>query len=134
LNSAILALEDETVFEGRSFGASAERSGEVVSKTTLAGYQELFTHPAYSSRIVILHHSQTGNYRTPAANCVTHAQLSVNPDNMRVGYRTNWASSFPFARLSLPDNYTRPLPAIVTLGFEYAPPSSNSGAKPLAVP
>ena len=29
LDSAILALEDGTVFEGRSFGAPAERSGEV---------------------------------------------------------------------------------------------------------
>src|SRR6266566_3630933 len=30
LDSAILALEDRTVFEGRSFGAPVERSGEVV--------------------------------------------------------------------------------------------------------
>jgi len=58
-------------------------------------------------------------YGIPAANCVTHAQVSVNPDNMRVGYHTDWASSFPFAQLGLPDNYTRPLPAIVAFGFEY---------------
>ena len=51
--------------------------------------------------------------------CVTHAQVSVNPDNMRVGYHTDWASSFPFAQLGLPDNYARPLPAMVTFGFEY---------------
>ncbi|HXK04736.1 MAG TPA: carbamoyl-phosphate synthase domain-containing protein, partial [Verrucomicrobiae bacterium] len=30
MNSAILALEDGTVFEGRSFGAPRQRSGEVV--------------------------------------------------------------------------------------------------------
>jgi len=50
LNSAILALEDGTVFEGRSFGAPAERSGEVVFNTALTGYQEVFTDPSYSAR------------------------------------------------------------------------------------
>ena len=54
LNSAILALEDGTVFEGRSFGAPAERSGEVVFNTALTGYQEVFTDPSYSGQIVIL--------------------------------------------------------------------------------
>jgi len=37
LDSAILALEDGTVFEGRSFGAPAERSGEVVFNTAITG-------------------------------------------------------------------------------------------------
>ncbi|MDQ6676314.1 MAG: N-acetylmuramoyl-L-alanine amidase, partial [Acidobacteriota bacterium] len=32
-------------------------------------------------------------------NCVTHAQVSVNPDNMRLGYHTDWGSSFPFEKL-----------------------------------
>jgi hypothetical protein len=52
-------------------------------------------------------------------NCVTHAQVSVNPDNMRVGYHTDWASSFPFTQLGLPDNYALPLPALTAFGFEY---------------
>ena len=52
--SAILALEDGSVFEGRSFGASAERSGEVVFNTAITGYQEIFTDPSYSGQIVIL--------------------------------------------------------------------------------
>ena len=39
LNSAILALEDGSVFEGGSFGAPVERSGEVVFNTALTGYQ-----------------------------------------------------------------------------------------------
>jgi hypothetical protein len=45
--------------------------------------------------------------------------VSVNPENMRVGYHTDWASSFPFAQLGLPDNYARPLPSLTALGFEY---------------
>lgn len=62
--SAILALEDGTVFEGRSFGAPAERSGEVVFNTSLTGYQEIFTDPSYSGQIVILTNPQIGNYGT----------------------------------------------------------------------
>jgi len=64
LNPAILALEDGTVFEGRSFGAPAERSGEVVFNTALTGYQEVFTDPSYAGQIVILTNPQIGNYGT----------------------------------------------------------------------
>jgi carbamoyl-phosphate synthase small subunit len=68
LNSAILALEDGSVFEGRSFGAPAERSGEVVFNTALTGYQEVFTDPSYSGQIVILTNPQIGNYGTAASD------------------------------------------------------------------
>ena len=64
MNHAILALEDGTVFEGRSFGAPTERSGEVVFNTALTGYQEVFTDPSYSGQIVILTNPQIGNYGT----------------------------------------------------------------------
>jgi hypothetical protein len=60
-------------------------------------------------------------YHIAETNCVTHAQVSVNPNNMRVGYHTDWASSFPFEQLGLPDNYARPLPALSDFGFEYDP-------------
>jgi len=56
-------------------------------------------------------------YGIAAGNCVTHAQVSVNPENMRVGFHTDWASSFPFAKLGLPDNYARALPSITEFGF-----------------
>jgi carbamoyl-phosphate synthase small subunit len=68
LDSAILALEDGTVFEGRSFGAPAERSGEVVFNTAITGYQEIFTDPSYTGQIVILTNPQIGNYGTSAAD------------------------------------------------------------------
>src|SRR5580704_18808215 len=68
LESAILALEDGTVFEGRSFGAPAERSGEVVFNTALTGYQEVFTDPSYPGQIVILTNPQIGNYGTAASD------------------------------------------------------------------
>jgi hypothetical protein len=59
-----------------------------------------------------------GRYGISAANCVTHAQVSVNPSNMRMGYHTDWASNFPFAQLGLPDNYARASPALWAFGFE----------------
>jgi carbamoyl-phosphate synthase small subunit len=68
LPSAILALEDGAVFEGRSFGAPAERSGEVVFNTAITGYQEIFTDPSYAGQIVILTNPQIGNYGTNDAD------------------------------------------------------------------
>jgi carbamoyl-phosphate synthase small subunit len=68
LDSAILALEDGSVFEGRSFGAPAERSGEVVFNTAITGYQEIFTDPSYTGQIVILTNPQIGNYGTSVAD------------------------------------------------------------------
>lgn len=57
-------------------------------------------------------------YRIPAENCVTHAQVSVNPSNMRIGYHVDWAAGLPFSDLGLPDNYAIPPPAIWNFGFE----------------
>ena len=68
MDSAILALEDGTVFEGRSFGAPAERGGEVVFNTAITGYQEIFTDPSYTGQIVILTNPQIGNYGTAVAD------------------------------------------------------------------
>ena len=54
-------------------------------------------------------------YRIPAGNCVTHAQVSVNPANMLVGYHTDWAGGFPFAGVRLAGQL--PARASVPLGF-----------------
>jgi carbamoyl-phosphate synthase small subunit len=64
LESAILALEDGTVFEGKAFGVPAERSGEVVFNTSLTGYQEIFTDPSYAGQIIVFTNPQIGNYGT----------------------------------------------------------------------
>ena len=62
LNAAILALEDGTVFEGKSFGAPKDSTGEVVFNTAITGYQEIFTDPSYAGQIVVLTNPQIGNY------------------------------------------------------------------------
>lgn len=62
MNTALLALEDGTVFEGQSFGARTESYGEVVFNTSITGYQEIFTDPSYAGQIVVLTYPQIGNY------------------------------------------------------------------------
>jgi hypothetical protein len=58
-------------------------------------------------------------YNLPAENCVTHAQVSVNPSNMRIGWHTDWGKNFPFEDLGLPDNYVQPSPPLSVFGFGY---------------
>jgi hypothetical protein len=58
-------------------------------------------------------------YGIPARNCVTHAQVSVNVSKLLIGYHLDWASSFPFDQVGLPDNYALPLPAVSLFGFEF---------------
>ncbi|HLX42616.1 MAG TPA: glutamine-hydrolyzing carbamoyl-phosphate synthase small subunit [Bryobacteraceae bacterium] len=69
MNPAVLALEDGTVFEGQSFGAPVERTGEVVFNTSITGYQEIFTDPSYSGQIVVLTSPQIGNYGANFDDC-----------------------------------------------------------------
>ena len=59
---ALVALEDGTVFEGTSFGAHGERSGEVVFNTGMTGYQEVLTDPSYVGQIVVMTYPHVGNY------------------------------------------------------------------------
>ena len=53
------------------------------------------------------------------SNCVTHAQVSVNPDNMRFGYHTDWGARFPFHDLGLSTGYNATIPAVSIFGFDY---------------
>ena len=68
MNTALLALEDGTVFEGNAFGAPVDKAGEVVFNTSLTGYQEIFTDPSYAGQIVVLTNPQIGNYGTNEAD------------------------------------------------------------------
>ncbi|MFN7992691.1 MAG: peptidoglycan recognition family protein [Bryobacteraceae bacterium] len=59
-------------------------------------------------------------YRIPGDNCITHAQVSVNPHNMEIGYHTDWARQFPFAAMGLTDNYRLPVASTLLFGFGYS--------------
>jgi hypothetical protein len=53
------------------------------------------------------------------ANCVTHAQVSINPENLRIGYHTDWAAHFPFAEIGLNNGYRVPVASVERFGFDY---------------
>jgi len=59
--SALLALEDGTVFHGESIGAIGQSVGEVVFNTSMTGYQEILTDPSYCRQIVTLTYPHIGN-------------------------------------------------------------------------
>lgn len=58
----LLALEDGAVYDGTSFGAPVETTGEVVFNTGMTGYQEICTDPSYRGQMVVLTYPIIGNY------------------------------------------------------------------------
>ncbi len=62
LMKALLALEDGTVFRGRSFTGPMETTGEVVFNTSMSGYQEILTDPSYCGQMVTMTYPLIGNY------------------------------------------------------------------------
>lgn len=79
MRKAYLALADGTVFEGSSFGADGETTGEVVFNTSLTGYQEVLTDPSYKGQMVVMTYTQQGNY-------------GINPEDMESA--RPWAEGF----------------------------------------
>ncbi|HBY60849.1 MAG TPA: hypothetical protein DEH78_13585 [Solibacterales bacterium] len=75
--------------------------------------------PAQIHSARILTDMLRSRHRIPAANCVTHAQVSVNPSNKGIGYHTDWAADFPFEEIGLADNYSHPIPSLYLFGFGY---------------
>jgi carbamoyl-phosphate synthase small subunit len=60
-HSALLALEDGTVFRGQSIGVTGMTTGEVVFNTAMTGYQEILTDPSYARQLVTLTYPHIGN-------------------------------------------------------------------------
>ena len=76
-------------------------------------------NPAQIHAAKVLTEMLRSKYNLPAENCVTHAQVSVNPSNMRIGWHTDWGNHFPFEDVGLPDNYEQPSPPLSAFGFGY---------------
>ena len=82
---------------------------------------EVRATPAQVNSLRLLTEMLRARYKIDAANCVTHAQVSVNPSNHMIGYHTDWAAHFPYTEIGLADNYAVPNPAMVLFGFSYDP-------------
>ena len=66
--SALLVLEDGSIFRGTSIGAEGHSVGEVVFNTSMTGYQEILTDPSYARQIVTLTYPHIGNTGTNKAD------------------------------------------------------------------
>lgn len=60
--SAVLVLENGTIFSGKSFGHAGDSFGEVCFNTSMAGYQEILTDPSYRRQIITMTYPMMGNY------------------------------------------------------------------------
>lgn len=63
-DTAILILDDGTVFRGTAFGKRGTTTGEICFNTGMTGYQEVFTDPSYYGQVVIMNSVHVGNYGT----------------------------------------------------------------------
>jgi len=95
--------------------------GVAFETQTQSGEELPSANPAQIHSARVLTEMLRGKYHLPESNCVTHAQVSVNPGNMLIGYHTDWAGNFPFLEVGLSDNYTAPPPSIYAFGFDYDP-------------
>jgi carbamoyl-phosphate synthase small subunit len=64
-----LALEDGTIFPGRSVGAPGVAFGEAVFTTGMTGYQETVTDPSYAEQLVCFTAPMIGNYGVADERC-----------------------------------------------------------------
>jgi carbamoyl-phosphate synthase small subunit len=61
MTSALLALEDGSVWRGHAFGAPMTANGEVCFNTSMTGYQEILTDASYRGQIVAMTYPLIGN-------------------------------------------------------------------------
>ena len=72
-----LTLEDKSVFEGESFGASLSVAGEVVFTTGMTGYVESLSDPSYAGQILVCTYPLIGNYGVPASRFFESEKIQV---------------------------------------------------------
>ncbi len=88
---ALIALEDGTLFEGRSFTGSGEAIGEIVFNTSMSGYQEILTDPSYTEQIVTMTYPLIGNY---GVNSEDMESGSVHPGAFLIKEYNGFPSNF----------------------------------------
>lgn len=60
--SALLLLEDGTIFKGRCYGKPGVSVGEICFTTGMTGYQEVFTDPSFFGQLLVTTNAHIGNY------------------------------------------------------------------------
>ncbi len=62
--TAVLVLDDGSVYWGRGAGATGSKVGEVCFNTSMTGYQEVMTDPSYAGQIINFTFPHIGNVGT----------------------------------------------------------------------
>ncbi len=60
--TALLILQDGTVFKGNAIGKIGTSGGEICFNTGMTGYQEIYTDPSYYGQIIVNTTPHIGNY------------------------------------------------------------------------
>ena len=63
-SSAILVLDNKTIFKGIGIGFKGEATGEICFNTSLTGYQEIISDPSYAGQIINFTFPHIGNVGT----------------------------------------------------------------------
>ena len=91
-STAVLILEDGTIFHGQGFGAETKNIGELCFNTSMTGYQEIMTDPSYAGQIITFTVPHIGNTGTnaedietlnPAARGMVVREEITNPSSWR---------------------------------------------------
>ena len=75
--SAILLLEDGTVFRGKAAGKIGTTTGEICFNTGMTGYQEIFTDPSYFGQLLVTTNAHIGNYGTKRTEVDVYKRQSL---------------------------------------------------------
>ena len=97
MQQAILILENEEIFCGKSVGYKADSYGEIVFNTAMTGYQEVVSDPSYKNQIITFTYPHIGNVginnedQESNTSYVSGLVLSEVPTKA-----SNWRSSLDF--------------------------------------
>ena len=101
--TALLVLDDGTLFWGYGFGREGDTVGEVCFNTSMTGYQEILTDPSYAGQIITFTFPHIGNVGTntddmesrfAAARGLVIRDEITEPANFRAeGHLDKWAAT-----------------------------------------
>lgn len=87
-----IVLEDGTQLYGSGFGTNCDKVCELVFNTSVVGYQEILSDPAYTDQMVVMTYPLIGNYgiadddfeaKTPTIGGLIVREYNDSPSNFR---------------------------------------------------
>ncbi len=95
MNTRMLVLENGKSFLGKGFGANVTRIAELVFNTSMVGYQEIISDPAYRNCMLCMSYPLIGNYGLTDDD---YESKAVHVSGMIVREYNDSPSNFRFTR------------------------------------